>query len=179
MKILGVLITLALMQMSCLADGFYFCFKPACTKTYLKFNQSQMVSHLVKNHKCKKLSANKVKMPNNEVVEIIPDTLSQTIYIQNGWFNYAKNNEDMKLFINAWKLDEKEIARVNGKIIKDNGQDRSSSQWDSLVQQRRNELNNRDMTLRDLTTGNTGPRMGEFQYGGRGFSGRIRRHFNP
>jgi hypothetical protein len=120
MKILGVLITLALMQMSCLADGFYFCFKPACTKTYLKFNQSQMVSHLVKNHKCKKLSANKVKMPNNEVVEIIPDTLSQTIYIQNGWFNYAKNNEDMKLFINAWKLDEKEMARVNGKIIKDN-----------------------------------------------------------
>ncbi len=120
MKILGVLITLALMQMSCLADGFYFCFKPACTKTYLKFNQSQMVSHLVKNHKCKKLSVNKVKMPNNEIVKIIPDTLSQTIYIQNGWFNYAKNNEDMKLFINAWKLDEKEISRINGKVNKDN-----------------------------------------------------------
>jgi len=120
MKILGVLITLALMQMSCLANGFYFCFKPACTKTYLKFNQSQMVSHLVKNHKCKKLSANKVKMPNNEVVEIIPDTLSQTIYIQNGWFNYAKNNEDMKLFINAWKLDEKQIANLKPIKIKDN-----------------------------------------------------------
>jgi hypothetical protein len=59
-------------------------------------------------------------MPNNEIVKIIPDTLSQTIYIQNGWFNYAKNNEDMKLFINAWKLDEKEISRINGKINKDN-----------------------------------------------------------
>jgi hypothetical protein len=59
-------------------------------------------------------------MPNNDIVKIIPDTLSQTIYIQNGWFNYAKNNEDMKLFINAWKLDEKEIAHINGKINKDN-----------------------------------------------------------
>jgi hypothetical protein len=116
MKILGVLITLALMQMSCLADGFYFCFKPACTKTYLKFNQSQMVSHLVKNHKCKKLSANKVKMPNNEVVKIIPDTLSQTIYIQNGWFNYAKDNTDMKMFINAWKIDEKQMTAVKPKF---------------------------------------------------------------
>ena len=57
-------------------------------------------------------------MPNNEIVEIIPDTLSQTVFIQNGWFNYAKNNEDMKLFINAWKLDEKEIALINGRTNK-------------------------------------------------------------
>ena len=170
MKILGVLITLTLMQMSCLADGFYFCFKPACTKTYLKFNQSQMVSHLVKNHKCKKLSVNKVKMPNNEIVEIIPDTLSQTIFIQNGWFNYAKNNEDMKLFINAWKLDEKEIARLNPKPI-NNFPERSSSQWDSLVQERRNELNNREGTLRDLSTGNNNTRLPNGSYGAgmRGF----------
>jgi hypothetical protein len=171
MKILGVLITLALMQMSCLADGFYFCFKPACTKTYLKFNQSQMVSHLVKNHKCKKLSVNKVKMPNNEIVEIIPDTLSQTIFIQNGWFNYAKNNEDMKLFINAWKLDEKEIARLKPSKPINNFPERSSSQWDSLVQERRNELNNREGTLRDLTTGNNNTRLPNGSYGAgmRGF----------
>lgn len=171
MKILGLLVTLALMQMSCLADGFYFCFKPACTKTYLKFNQSQMVSHLVKNHKCKKLSVNKVKMPNNEIVEIVPDTLSQTIYIQNGWFNYAKNNEDMKMFINAWKLDEKEIARIKPSKPINNFPERSSSQWDSLVQERRNELNNREGTLRDLTTGNNNTRLPNGSYGAgmRGF----------
>jgi hypothetical protein len=109
-------------------------------------------------------------MPNNEIVEIIPDTLSQTIFIQNGWFNYAKNNEDMKLFINAWKLDEKEIARLNPKPI-NNFPERSSSQWDSLVQERRNELNNREGTLRDLSTGNNNTRLPNGSYGAgmRGF----------
>jgi hypothetical protein len=168
MKILGVLITLALMQMSCLADGFYFCFKPACTKTYLKFNQSQMVSHLVKNHKCKKLSVNKIKMPNNTVVEIKMAFMNNPMDVQNGWFWYAENDKDMNSFISAWRI-AYPVAQQTNKT--NNFPERSSSQWDSLVQERRNELNNREGTLRDLTTGNNNTRLPNGSYGAgmRGF----------
>jgi len=168
MKILGVLITLALMQMSCLANGFYFCFKPACTKTYLKFNQSQMVSHLVKNHKCKKLSVNKIKMPNNTVVEIKMAFMNNPMDVQNGWFWYAENDKDMNSFIGAWRI-AYPVAQQTNKT--NNFPERSSSQWDSLVQERRNELNNREGTLRDLTTGNNNTRLPNGSYGAgmRGF----------
>jgi hypothetical protein len=104
MKFITCILTLALMQMSCLADGFYFCFKPACTKTYLKFNQSQMVSHLVKNHKCKKLSANQIKMPDSTVVQIKMAFMNNPMDVQNGWFWYAENDNDMNSFINAWRI---------------------------------------------------------------------------
>lgn len=170
MKILGVLITLALMQMSCLADGFYFCFKPACTKTYLKFNQAQMVSHLVKNHNCKKISANKIKMPDKTIVEIKMSFMNNPLDIQNGWFWYAENNNDMNCFIEAWR-DTYHPAphESNSKISYFNL--RSPNQWDSLVQERRNELNKREGTLRDFTTGNNNTRLPNGSYGAgmRGF----------
>lgn len=168
MKILGVLITLALMQMSCLADGFYFCFKPACTKTYLKFNQSQMVTHLVKNHKCKKLSANQIKMPDSTVVQIKMAYMNNPMDIQNGWFWYAENDKDMNSFINAWRI-AYPVAQKTNKT--NNFPERSSNQWDSLVQERRNELNNREGTLRDFTTGNNNTRLPNGSYGAgmRGF----------
>ena len=110
MKIIGLLVTLALMQMSCFADGFYFCFKPACTKTYLKFNQSQMVSHLVKNHKAKKVSSNRVSMPNFRTIDITPNTSYDNDYAQNNWFNYADNKKIMEAFIITWKSEAKAIS---------------------------------------------------------------------
>ncbi len=170
MKIFGVLITLALMQMSCLADGFYFCFKPACTKTYLKFNQSQLLSHLVKNHKCKKLSVNSVKMPDSAVVLINKDNTNNAFHVQNNWFWYANSPKDAIWFINSTKMNEQENLQIKAHFAKP-APERSSSQWDSLVQERRNDLNNREGTLRDFTTGNNNTRLPNGSYGAgmRGF----------
>jgi hypothetical protein len=110
MKFLVCLFTLAFMQMSCLADGFYFCFKPACTKTYLKFNQSQMISHLVKSHKAKKLAHPKVGMANIDDFELLPVTRYWGDHSQNFWFNYADNTKIMDAFIIAWKSEAKAIS---------------------------------------------------------------------
>ena len=100
MKILGILATLALMQTSCLADGFYFCFKPACTKTYLKFDEKQFKTHLVKKHGCKAVTNKKLSMPSGEVITI--DGYANHYWTgENSFFEFANNNSEMYSIIDA------------------------------------------------------------------------------
>ena len=107
-------------------------------------------------------------MPNNTVVEIKMAFMNNPMDVQNGWFWYAENDKDMNSFIGAWRI-VYPVAQQTNKT--NNFPERSSSQWDSLVQERRNELNNREGTLRDLTTGNNNTRLPNGSYGAgmRGF----------
>jgi hypothetical protein len=129
MKILGVLITLALMQMSCLADGFYFCFKPACTKTYLKFDEKQFKSHLVKKHKCKAITSKQLSMPSGEIFTI--DGYANHYWTgENSFFEYANNDKEMHSIIDAQTVGSKsELCKKVYHIIYSKGDMPPGVRW--------------------------------------------------
>ncbi len=100
MKFITCILTLALMQMTCLADGFYFCFKPACTKTYLKFtDKKQLKSHLAKNHKCNLVSDKIVQMSDGTKLDFYYN-LTHDFADDNSLFAFAESNSHMKKTIN-------------------------------------------------------------------------------
>ncbi len=105
------------------------------------------------------------------VVQIKLSHMDNLMDNKNGWFWYANNDKDMNNFIStftsAYYLAEQSsnYAKPNNTVT------RSSNQWDSLVQDRRNQLNDREGTLRDFTTGNNNTRLPNGSYGAgmRGF----------
>ena len=103
MKFITCILTLALMQMSCLADGFYFCFKPACTKTYLKFTDNkQLKSHLAKKHNCKLVSDKIVQMSDGTKLDFYYN-LTHDFADDNSLFAFAESNSYMKKTISEVK----------------------------------------------------------------------------
>ena len=103
MKVFGLLVTLALMQMSCLADGFYFCFKPACTKTYLKFsNNKQLKTHLVNKHNCNLVSEKIIQLSDGTKLDFYYN-LTHDFNDDNSLFAFASSNLDMKKTISEVK----------------------------------------------------------------------------
>lgn len=109
-------------------------------------------------------------MPDSSIVKIDKDNTNNAFNVQNNWFWYANSPKDAIWFISTQKANEQENQQIKA-FFKKPAPERSSSQWDSLVQDRRNQLNDREGTLRDFTTGNNNTRLPNGSYGAgmRGF----------